>query len=159
MINVTTDEVWKALERNLFAVLGMVTAQNEARTVGVVYTIHNRRLYVGTGKDTWKARHIAHNPSVSITIPIARRIPLLPWIKIPAATITFSGLAKILATPDVDDVVFEAIHRGMVVDDEMVQNSCIIEIVPLKDFITYGIGVPMMAMRDPKKATGRIAVA
>ncbi len=92
-------------------------------------------------------------------VPDAKRIPLLPWIKIPAATITFSGLAKILATPDVDDAVFEAIHRGMVVDDEMVQNSCVVEIAPVKDFITYGIGVPMMAMRDPQKAAGRAAAA
>jgi len=37
--------------------------------------------------------------------------------------------------------------------------SCVIEVVPEKDFITYGIGMPLMQMRRPEKARGRISVA
>ena len=32
----TAEQVWQAIEKELFAVLGMVTANQEARTVGVV---------------------------------------------------------------------------------------------------------------------------
>src|SRR5690606_40705345 len=62
-----------SIGKELFAVLGMVTARGEARTVGIVYVVRERKLYVATGADTWKARHVAANPNVSITIPIAKR--------------------------------------------------------------------------------------
>jgi hypothetical protein len=42
----------------LFAVLGMVTAEGEARTDGVVYAVHDHKLYIATGLDIWKAHHI-----------------------------------------------------------------------------------------------------
>ena len=32
----TTEQVWKVIEKELFAAIGMVTAGNEAWTVGVV---------------------------------------------------------------------------------------------------------------------------
>ncbi len=99
-IQLTADQVWEAVEKELFAVLGMVTANNEARTVGIVYVVRDRKLIITTGQDTWKARHIAANPHVSITIPIAKRIPIMPWIKIPAATITFSGVARVSPAQD-----------------------------------------------------------
>jgi nitroimidazol reductase NimA-like FMN-containing flavoprotein (pyridoxamine 5'-phosphate oxidase superfamily) len=76
-VQLTTEQVWQAIEKELFAVIGMATAQSEARTVGVVYVVRGRKLYIGTGKDTWKARHIAANPHISVTIPIARRIPFM----------------------------------------------------------------------------------
>ena len=34
----------------------------------------------------------------------------------------------------------------------------ILEIEPLGDFVTYGIGIPLMQMRFPEKARGRAAV-
>jgi hypothetical protein len=37
----------------------MVTANHEARTVGVVYVVRDRKLYVATDREAWKARHIA----------------------------------------------------------------------------------------------------
>ena len=76
-MQLTSDQVWQAIEKELFAVLGMVTAQGEARTVGIVYIVRDRKLYIGTDQAAWKARHVAANPHVSITIPIAKRI-LLP---------------------------------------------------------------------------------
>lgn len=60
-IQLTTEQVWQAIEKELFAVIGMVTARHEARTVGLIYVVPDRKLYIGTGKDTWKARHIAGN--------------------------------------------------------------------------------------------------
>jgi len=72
----------KAIENELFAVLGMVTRDQESRTVGIVYIVNDRKFYIGTGLKTWKARHIKDNPNVSLTIPIAKRVPVMPWIKI-----------------------------------------------------------------------------
>ena len=81
----------------------MVTSKGEARTIGIVYIVHKNKIYVSTSKESWKARHVQRNPHVSMTVPIAKRIPLLPWIKIPAATITFSGNAKVLEPEELEE--------------------------------------------------------
>ena len=154
----TTEQVWQAIEKELFAVLGMVTAKQEARTVGVVYVVRDRRLYIGTGRDTWKARHVAVNPHVSITIPIAKRIPLIPWIKIPAATITFCGTARVLEAGETPPEIMQTVFRGLAENEQLVADSCLIEVTPVRDFITYGVGVSLMQMRDTKKARGRVPV-
>jgi uncharacterized pyridoxamine 5'-phosphate oxidase family protein len=156
--NLTTEQVWEAIEKELFAVLGMVTAKQEARTVGIVYMVNNHKLYITSGKTAWKVRHIAQNPHVSLTIPIAKRIFFMPWIKIPAATITFSGRARLLEVDEVPGKLLAKLYRGMEVDPEIRENSCIIEVTPEKDFITYGVGIPLMQMRDPLQARGRVPV-
>lgn len=157
-VELTTEQVWQVIEKELFAVLGMVTAKGEARTVGIVYVVRDRKLYIGTDQDSWKARHVDANPHVSLTIPIAKRIPVMPWIKIPSATITFCGEARVLPAGETPTEILQAVFRGMAEDEELVATSCLIEVTPVKEFITYGVGVSLMQMRDPKKARGRVAV-
>jgi hypothetical protein len=93
-----------------------------------------------------------------MTIPIHKSIPFLPWIKIPAATITFCGLAKILDPGETPQELVQAIYRGMAENEELMAESCLIEVTPVKEFVTYGVGIPMMKMRDPKQARGRAPV-
>lgn len=159
MADITAEQVWQELSKNLFAVLGMVTANGESRTVGVVYVVREHRLYISTDKDAWKVRHITQNPSVSITVPIAKRIPLMPWIKIPAATITFSGQAAIRTLDEIDPELAEALFRGLQNKGDVRETSRIIEVTPEKDCITYGIGVSLMGMRDTVNARGRVRIA
>jgi Pyridoxamine 5'-phosphate oxidase len=154
----TTDQVWREIEQNPFAILGMVTPQGEARTVGVVCVVDDHKLYIGTLKAAWKTKHIAHNPHVSLTIPIAKRLPFLPWVKIPAATITFSGLARVREHCDVSADLLRRLYRDVAKDANAMATSCVIEVVPQKEFITYGVGIPLMQMRFPDKARGRVAV-
>lgn len=156
-LQLTSEHVWKELKKELFAVLGMVTAKGEARTVGIVYTAHAGKIYIATGKESWKARHIRSNPHVSLTIPIAKRIPFLPWIKIPAATITFSGVAQVMSAGQVGDEVKRYLLRG-IETPELLASMCVIEVEPVGYFITYGVGVPLMQMRDTEKARGRVPV-
>ena len=158
-LQLSSEEVWRAIEKEMFAVLGMVTANGEARTVGVVYVVRDRRLYVVTGQDTWKARHIAANPHVSVTLPIAKRIPIMPWMKIPAATITFCGVARVFPARDASPELLHALLRQAAQDDAMVASSCLIEVTPEKEFVTYGVGIPLMQMRYPEQARGRAPVA
>jgi hypothetical protein len=155
---VSSETVWNVLEKELFAVLGMVTAKGEARTIGVVYIVKDQRIYIVTGDGTWKARHIRTNPHVSITVPIAKRIPLLPWIKIPAATITFAGQGSVLEPENVDKEILHSLLRGLEADPEVLGTMCVIQVQPIGEFITYGVGVPLMSMRDPEKARGRVPI-
>lgn len=157
-LQITTEQVWGAVTREIFCVLGMVTPSGEPRTVGVVHIVQNRKLYIGTGTDTWKARHIRNNPAVSITVPIPKRIPLLPWINIPAATITFSGRAKIIPAAEATDELLNKIFRHMTADEAFIRDTCLIEVIPEGEFLTYGVGVPLLKMRNPEQARGRVSV-
>jgi hypothetical protein len=154
----TTDEVWREVEKNVFAVLGMVTSEGKARTVGIVYVVRDRQLYIATYKKAWKTRHIEQNGNVSLTVTIPKRVPFLPWIRIPAATITFPGKASVHEYADVAADVIRDLHRGMKVDDEFAARSCIIRVEPKGYFVTYGVGVPLLTMRDPERAKGRVPV-
>ena len=153
-LDLTSESVWQEIEGNSFAVLGMVTARHEARTVGIVYVVDRRRLYIGAGRDQWKTKHIAQNGDVSMTIPIAKRVPLMPWIKIPAATITFSGTARILEADQLGKELLERLYRH----DADRSGWCAIEVTPQRNFITYGIGVSLLAMRHPDQARARVPV-
>jgi hypothetical protein len=56
-------------------VVGMVSAKGEARTAGVMHHVDHGRLWFTTNDREWKARHIAANRAVSVTVPIAKRVP------------------------------------------------------------------------------------
>ncbi|MCA9923566.1 MAG: pyridoxamine 5'-phosphate oxidase family protein [Anaerolineales bacterium] len=157
-LQLSSELVWLELKKQLFAVLGVVTAKGEARTVGIVYAVQDQKLYIASRKETWKVRHISQNPHISLTVPIHKRIPFLPWIKIPAATITFSGKAAVLDTDQVGKEVKQSLLRGMETDAEMLATMCIIEVTPIGNFITYGVGIPLMTMRHPDQARGRAPV-
>ena len=154
----TTENVWEAIEKELFAILGMVTAKNQARTVGIVYVVQDRKLYIGTGSSTWKARHVSANPAVSMTIPIAKRIPIAPWFKIPQSTITFSGRARIISGSEAPPDLLQKVFRHKADDPEFMKDNILIEVVPEGEFVTYGIGLPLIQMREPELARGRAPV-
>jgi hypothetical protein len=151
----STDLVWKEIQQQIFAVLGFVSATGEARTAGIVYVVRGRELFVGTDRKSWKARHIAKNPNVSLTVTIPKRIPLLPWIKIPPATVTFQGNAVVSSLDEVSAEVQRALFRGLELDAATREGICILRVVPRGEFVTYGVGVPLLTMRHPKEAQGR----
>ncbi len=157
-VQLSAAQVWQVIEKEMFGVIGMTTAKNESRTVGVIYIVRDRKLYVASGKDTWKVRHMTNNPNISMTINIPKRIPIMPWIKIPPATITFSGTAKIIQPEDASAEIKRAIFRNMDDDDGLIAGSCLIELTATSDFVTYGVGIPLMQMRYPDKSRGRAPV-
>ena len=158
MAQISNNQVWEQINKQLFAVLGMVTKNGKARTVGIVYIAQDGKLYISSQKQAWKVKHITQNPHVSLTVPIAKRIPLLPWIKIPSATITFSGEANILNFADITEEVIQKLFRGLELTESEKADMSIIEVTPVGDFVTYGVGVKLMEMRDREKARGRVAV-
>ncbi|MGB3400984.1 MAG: pyridoxamine 5'-phosphate oxidase family protein, partial [Candidatus Deferrimicrobiaceae bacterium] len=117
-LQLSNEQVWSELEKELFAVLGMVTAKGEARTIGIVYVAQDQKIFIATERDTWKVRHIRQNPHVSITVTIPKRIPFIPWINIPSATISFSGMGIVLEPDEVGEQVLHALLRGLETDSE-----------------------------------------
>ncbi len=155
----STELVWREVQKQMFAVLGFVSSKGEARTAGIVYIVQGHELYIGTDRRSWKARHIESNPNVSLTVTIAKRIPLMPWIKIPPATITFQGKGAVCSLDDVSGEVQHSLFRGLELSAEARQRVCVIRVAPAGDFVTYGVGVPLLTMRSPDKARGRAPVA
>ena len=64
-----------------------------------------------------------------------------------------------LAPQDVSADVKYALLRGLAEDEDRVADMCIIAVEPVGDFVTYGVGMPMMQMRDTEKARNRVPVA
>lgn len=151
----TTEQVWDEIDKAIFGVLAFVNAAGEPRSAGVIYVTDGRSLLISSGKDAWKVRHIAANPMISMTVTIPKRIPLLPFVKIPAATITFQGEAEILEVPDVDPSVTARLFRGLELDRDTVEDTRILRVIPRGEFVTYGVAMPTMRMREPAKARGR----
>lgn len=158
MVDITSDEVWKAIADVNFMVIGMVSAKGEARTAGVMHYVDDGRLWFTTNEHEWKARHIAGNPSVSVTVPIPKRVPFVPWIKVPAATITFAGVAETIAAEDLPPDAKHALLHGLELSDER-GALVVIGVRPTSDFVTYGVGVSVLGMRDTEQARGRAAAA
>lgn len=155
--SLTVDDVWEAIEDGQFAVLSWVTKSGEPRSTGMVYTASDRQIYMHTARDSWKVRYIAANPAVAMTITIPRRVPLMPWIKVPAAVISFHGEAKLHDLEELPDVV-DHLTGGVDLDPDTLPDHSIIRVTPLGHFTTYGVGVSVLAMRNPEKARARVAV-
>lgn len=151
----TTEQVWEALDGSIFGVLAFVNRKGHPRTAGVCYAVHRRSLYVSTDKSMWKVRHITANPNVSMTVTIPKRVPFLPFIKVPPATVTFHGEAQILDVDDIETSVFQRLGRGNERDPDVLEATAIIRIIPRGDFVTYGIAMPITQMRKHEQAHGR----
>jgi hypothetical protein len=153
----TSEEVWRALGKASFAVLGYVTPSGEPRSSGVMYRLVDRRLYVVVGSGSWKARHIGTNGRVSVTA-LVRRGGLLSLVApIPPAAISFRGTASVHPA---GSPLFSSMPKALrsMIPPERLADCSIIEIVPEGAFVTYGIGVPLMTMRDTEAARARVPV-
>ncbi|GAA2606804.1 pyridoxamine 5'-phosphate oxidase family protein [Paractinoplanes durhamensis] len=148
----TVEEVWHALSHASFAVLSHVTPGGEPRSSGVVYTMSGGRMYVVVAKDSWKARHIAANGSVAVTVPIRRGGVMSLLVHIPPATVSFPAVA--------------AVHPGSALADrpelarlappERRAEFAVVEITPAGHFVTYGVGIPLLRMRDQAASRARV---
>lgn len=156
MVELSTDDVWRVLRKQNFMVIGMVSTRGHARTAGVVpYTV-DRTLWFTTNENTWTARHIAAHPDVSVTVAIPKRVPLIPWIRVPAATITFSGVAQIVPADRMPAVARDALTKGVKPAEDGSHGELIgVSVRPAGDFVTYGVGVPVVKMLDTQAASGR----
>ena len=153
----TAEQVWQALGKASFAVLGYVTPAGEPRSSGVVYKALGRRLFVAVAPDSWKAKHVAADGRVAVTATVRRGGVLSLVAPIPPGTISFHGTAIVHApgSPDVQPFLKEL---APLLPAERRTAACLIEIVPEGEFVTYGLGIPLMKMRDPAAARGRAPV-
>ncbi|MFB9317294.1 pyridoxamine 5'-phosphate oxidase family protein [Cryptosporangium minutisporangium] len=153
----TTESVWHAVNRASFAVLSHVTPSGRPRSSGVVYTVEDGRLYTVVGADSWKAKHIPLHGRVAVTVPIRRGGLLALLFPIPPATVSFQADAIVHPAGPLGALpVPERLSSLLPPDAQRV--SRVIELQPVGDFVTYGIGVSLRQMRTPALARGRAPV-
>jgi pyridoxamine 5'-phosphate oxidase-like protein len=154
----TTEQVWHAIVKRSFAVLSYATPSGEPRSSGVVYKTVDRRLFVAVGPDSWKAKHVAATGRVALTVPVRRGGVLALVVPIPPATISFHASAVVhpAGSPQALAIV-DAL--GSLLPPDRRTTASIVEITPEGEFLTYGVGVSLMKMRDPAAARARVPVA
>ena len=148
------DDVWEALRRCSFAVISQVTPSGAPRSSGVVYTLVGRTMYLAVAGDSWKARHIGADGRVAVTVPVRRGGILALLLPIPPATISFHGRA--IVRPAQDGPLPG--NLASLLPPTRRSSASIVEVCPEGHFVTYGIGVPLLAMRVPDRARAHIAV-
>ena len=155
---ISTGQVWNAIGKASFAILGYVTPAGEPRSSGVVYGVANHRLYTAVAPDSWKARQIADGQQVALTVPVRRGSLLSLLIPIPPATVSFHARAVVHQPGTLDlRTISKKLESLLPADRRDV--ATILELEPEGIFVTYGIGVSLRAMIDPVKARARVPIA
>ncbi|MBM2616373.1 hypothetical protein JIG36_12475 [Actinoplanes sp. LDG1-06] len=150
----SAEDIWRVLRRASFAVISHVTPAGAPRSSGVVYAEDGHRLFVAVGKDSWKARHMAVDGIVAVTVPIRRGGLLSLLFPIPPATVSFPAVAVVHS----GDHLAGMPRLARLVPPSRRADCAILEIRPTGRFVTYGVGVPLRVMRDPSRARARVAV-
>jgi hypothetical protein len=116
-------------------------------------------LYVAVAPTSWKALHIPATGQVAVTVPIRRGGLLSLLFRIPPATISFHARAVVhpAGRPNTDDSLSPVLAR--LLPAERRADYRIVEIFPEDQFVTYGIGVPLLKLRNPAASRSRIPVA
>lgn len=156
--HVTTEQVWREIEKASFAVVGYITPAGEARSSGVVYKAVGERLFFAVAPESWKARHIAVSKHVSVTIPVHRGGILALVAPIPPATISFHATGIVHSA---GSVRISSLSKELesLLPPERRDTAVLIELIPEGRFLTYGVGVSLTDMRKPELAEAVVPVA
>jgi hypothetical protein len=153
----TTERVWRELTKASFAIVSHVTPTGNPRSSGIMYLVVDRHLLVIISPDSWKARQITNGDQLAVTVPVRRGGLLSLVAPIPPATISFHARA-VLHPPGSLDIESVSKKLASMVPAERRDLCCILELEPEGRFLTYGVGVSLMTMRDPGAASGRVPV-
>ena len=154
---VTTEQVWAEIAKASFAIVSYVTPAGEPRSSGVVYAAEGRHLYLAVAPDSWKARQIRDDQQVALTVPVRRGGLLSLLMPIPPATISFRARAIVHPAGSLDLGSVSKSLLSLLPKDR--RAATVLELFPEGTFLTYGIGVPLVEMRDPVVARAHVPIA
>lgn len=152
---VTLELVLNELRKHHFAVLSTASGTGRPHAAGVSYGVtepgRDVAIYVMTRTHLRKTRNVAENPSVSLVVPLPRR---LLWF-LPPATIQLQGRAEIL---DERDEIGTAVFRHFWIGRRILgayeesrrrgeTRICFLRIAPDPTIHTYMVGVPIWDIR------------
>jgi nitroimidazol reductase NimA-like FMN-containing flavoprotein (pyridoxamine 5'-phosphate oxidase superfamily) len=146
------DRVRKALGKRSFAVLATTSPIGRPHAAAVLYEIVDQALYVNTRRDSRKARNVAANHYVAVSVPI-RRLPVGP-----PSTVQFQGEAEVLDldSPEILALVADGRLKSITGHGELEEpGGCFLRITFGPRLITYGLGMSIPKLiGDPLHAGG-----
>lgn len=154
----SADAVRAAIAKRSFATLATTSSAQRPHAAGVLYADVDGVLYVSTLRSSRKARNIAANPHVFVSIPV-RRVPF----GAPPSTIQFAATAELLAVdhPDVARLAAAGRLRAITGHGELeLPDGCVLRITPGRTIHTYGLGMSLRALaKNPLDAAARVSAA
>lgn len=149
------DDIRAAIAKRSFATLGTTSPQQRPHAAGILYAAIDDVLYVSTNRSSRKARNIAANPHVFVSIPV-RRMPF----GAPPSTIQFAATAELLAVdhPDVVALAGAGQLKAITGHGELeLPDGCVVRITPGRTIHTYGLGMSLRSLaKNPLDAAGRV---
>jgi general stress protein 26 len=165
--SVTFAMVLRQLRKSNFAVLSTVDEAGKPHSAGVNYSVsrasQDLALYVMTRRQLKKTRNIAQNPSVSLVIPVTRR---LLWF-LPPPTIQMRGRAEILDWTDAEGTeVFRHFWMGRRILKAYNESHrrgetriCFLKITPDPVIATYMVGYNILDLQKRMESgAARVAI-
>jgi hypothetical protein len=148
------EQVERAIRRRSFCTLATATPAGRPHAAGVLYAYADGALYVSTMRGSRKARNVAANPAVFVSV-LVRRLPVGP-----PSSLQFAALAEILDNDDADvrRLAAEGRLKAVTGHGELdLDGGCFLRITPGTTIHTYGIGMSLIRLvRDPINLAGTV---
>jgi nitroimidazol reductase NimA-like FMN-containing flavoprotein (pyridoxamine 5'-phosphate oxidase superfamily) len=146
--------VHRAVAKRSFAVLATASVDGRAHAAGVLYQLAGGELWVSTMRSSRKARNVAANAAVAVTVPV-RRLPVGP-----PSSVMLQGTATVveLDDPKLRRLADEGALKQVTSHGELeLPGGCFLRVRLPQRVPVYGLGMSLWALlRDPL-ASGRIA--
>ena len=154
--SVDLDDITKAVRKRTFCTLATVSPSNRPHSAGVLYGAVDMTLYVSTLRSSRKARNVAANPNVGVSI-LVRRLPVGP-----PSSIQFQATADVLDLDDpaLLDLVAAGHLKSVTGHGELeLPGGCFLRITPVRRINTYGLGMSIRRLlKDPLNAAGSVSL-
>jgi hypothetical protein len=146
--------VRKAVAGRSYGALATTSADGRSHVAGILYAIADGALWISTHRDSRKARNVAENPSVALTVAV-RRLPVGP-----PASVSLQGRATVVELDDPEVVALAAAGAlGKITSHGELEldGGCFIKVALPRRVPAYGLGMSLRALvRNPLDA-GRVA--
>ncbi|HEY6532996.1 MAG TPA: pyridoxamine 5'-phosphate oxidase family protein [Acidimicrobiales bacterium] len=147
--------VCRAITRRRFAVLGTASAIGRSHSAGILYQVAEGAIWVSTLESSRKARNLAVNPRVALTVPV-RRLPIGPPSSAQIQTI---AAVVALDDPELHRLAGSGALKRVTSHGEMdLPGGCFLRLELPRRVPVYGLGMSLYRLAREPLAAGRVAL-
>ncbi len=148
--------VRRAIAKRSFCMLATTSSAGLSHVSGLHYKAIGTTLYANTRASTRKARNVADNPHVAVSIAV-RRMPIGH-----PSLVLFQGTADLLTAddPEISEMLEDGTLKSLTrVGELKLPDLVFLRITPNRRINTYALGMPLTRLiRNPLDAAGLIEI-